>query len=66
MTFLEYLVSASIVALFAWIFNNNARIGVLEAKEEGLKELILSELRSISDRVGRIERTLNGAWKRTE
>lgn len=58
------LASTAVVTLVGWAINTNADIKVVKQKQVDQDKLVEVQLGSIDNRLDRIERALNGAWKR--
>lgn len=68
------VMGAAILGIFGWAFQLNSRVSVQETKHDDLKDLINTKMdalkdniefnyNSISARLDRIERAMNGALK---
>lgn len=57
------VVSTVCLATVGWAFSLNAKVAVLEEKEQGLRELIESRFDGVDQRLDRIERSMNGSLK---
>jgi hypothetical protein len=71
------LLTAAVTALAGWVYNINSRTTVLETKEKSLKDLLLERhnglnallterFDNITNRLNRIERSLNGSQRSAE
>lgn len=62
--YITYLLGALTLGVFAWAFNINNRVTVLETKDDSLKELITIQFEAVKSRLDRIERGMNGRLPR--
>lgn len=51
------------LGIFGWAFTLSGRVGILEAQHKDLKDLINTRFDSSDQRLGRIERSMNGHLK---
>ena len=53
-----------LVPTVAWAANTHSRVNVIGERTLGQEKLLGAQLTSIDGRLDRIERALNGAWKK--
>ncbi len=58
------VLTSVIVPTVGWAANTHSRVNVIDQKTKDQEKLIQVQLVSIDSRLDRIERALNGAWKR--
>lgn len=54
------LLTLGIGSLAGWVWSISSKVTVLETKEPGLKEILDVKFEAVDQRLGRIERALNG------
>lgn len=57
------LLTLGVGSLAGWVWSISSKVTILETKEPGLKEILDVKFENLDQRLGRIERALNGSLR---